>query len=120
MLITEPVACFPSAAAEHARGRFVFLSWARLGQRRREGLASACPDGVDIDFENIGGVILDAIWPLPNNNARVLVCSLMAQYNLMSPYPGPELTRLLRNAPAALIGMLQGRNFGKAIVKIAS
>jgi NADPH-dependent curcumin reductase len=62
----------------------------------RAALAAACPDGVDIDFENVGGEVLDAVWPLLNMNARVVVSGLMAQYNLTRPWPGPDLTWLLK------------------------
>lgn len=58
-------------------------------------LAEACPNGIDIDFENAGGAVLEAIWPLLNAGARVVVCGLIAQYNATAPVPGPDLTRLL-------------------------
>ena len=60
-------------------------------------LANACPNGIDIDFENVGGPILDAVWPLLNSHSRVIVCGLMAQYNLISKYPGPDMTQLLKS-----------------------
>jgi NADPH-dependent curcumin reductase CurA len=61
-----------------------------------EALAKACPNGIDIDFENVGGDVLEAIWPLFNMNARVVVSGLMAQYNLTKPRPGPDLSWLLK------------------------
>ncbi|WP_420969078.1 NADP-dependent oxidoreductase [Bradyrhizobium sp. B120] len=62
----------------------------------RDALAAACPNGIDIDFENVGGEILDAIWPLLNRGARVIICGLMAQYNLTKPHAGPDLTVALK------------------------
>src|SRR5262245_57741666 len=44
-------------------------------------LAAACPNGIDIYFENVGGAIWQAVLPLLNNFARVPVCGLVAQYN---------------------------------------
>lgn len=44
-------------------------------------LASACPDGIDVYFENVGGRVWDAVLPLFNLYARVPVCGLVAQYN---------------------------------------
>lgn len=44
-------------------------------------LASACPQGIDIYFENIGGQVLDAVIPLLNPFARIPVCGLISQYN---------------------------------------
>ncbi|MFK3740810.1 NADP-dependent oxidoreductase [Massilia sp. TN1-12] len=132
-------------------------------------LAAACPDGVDVYFENVGGRVWDAVFPLLNDFARVPVCGLIAQYNaLPQAEPGPDRLALamrdilkksllvrgfiqrefahlrpafleqaqgwiadgrlryredvvdgLENAPAAFIDLLQGRNFGKLVVKVA-
>lgn len=46
-------------------------------------LAEACPDGVDVYFENIGGKVLEAVRPLINDFARIPVCGLIAQYNVI-------------------------------------
>jgi NADPH-dependent curcumin reductase CurA len=44
-------------------------------------LASACEDGIDVYFENVGGHVWDAVFPLLNQYARVPVCGLIAQYS---------------------------------------
>jgi NADPH-dependent curcumin reductase CurA len=44
-------------------------------------LAEACPEGVDVYFENVGGHVWDAVFPLLNTYARVPVCGQIAQYN---------------------------------------
>ena len=54
-----------------------------------EGLRKHCPDGIDIDFENVGGTILDAILSLINLRARIVLCGMIAQYNATEPVPGP-------------------------------
>jgi NADPH-dependent curcumin reductase len=126
-------------------------------------LARACPNGVDIDFENVGGAILQAIWPLLNDFARVVVCGLVAHYNDPTPAPSADFRAVLtkrltvrgfiiidhhgrfgdflrdvsawqrdgrvkyredivdglEHAPEAFIGLLQGHNFGKLIVRVA-
>jgi NADPH-dependent curcumin reductase CurA len=46
-----------------------------------ERLAAACPDGVDVYFESVGGAVFDAVLPLLNLNARVPVCGVIAHYN---------------------------------------
>lgn len=46
-----------------------------------EQLAAACPDGIDVYFENVGGAVWQAVLPLLNRFARVPVCGLIAQYN---------------------------------------
>ena len=46
-----------------------------------EQLAASCPDGVDVYFENVGGVVLDAVAPLLNKGSRVPVCGFISAYN---------------------------------------
>jgi NADPH-dependent curcumin reductase len=133
-----------------------------------EKLAEACPKGIDVYFENVGGAVWQAVLPLLNTFARVPVCGLIAQYsdgqtaghNLLPATMRAVLTKSLtlrgfinyefaaehyaeflktvsggladgriryredvtdgfENAPAAFIGMLEGRNFGKALVRVA-
>jgi NADPH-dependent curcumin reductase len=133
-------------------------------------LAAACPKGVDVYFENVGGDIWQAVLPLLNNFARIPICGLIAQYNGMGPGDGtdqlPATMRAilsksltlrgfinsefveqhydeflrevgagiregriryredivdgLGKAPEAFIGMLDGKNFGKAIVRVSA
>jgi len=54
-------------------------------------LAAACPDGIDVYFENVGGAIWQAVLPLLNTFARVPVCGLIAQYNATGAAAGPNL-----------------------------
>jgi len=60
-------------------------------------LAAACPDGIDIYFENVGGSSWEAVMPLLNNFARVPVCGLIAHYNQESLPPGPDRMSLLQS-----------------------
>ncbi len=53
-------------------------------------LKDACPDGVDVYFENVGGRVFDAILPLLNANARVPLCGLVSQYNATALPEGPD------------------------------
>ena len=46
-----------------------------------ELLAAACPDGIDVYFENVGGKVFRAVVPLLNPHARIPVCGLIAQYD---------------------------------------
>ncbi|WGF89547.1 NADP-dependent oxidoreductase [Marinivivus vitaminiproducens] len=46
-----------------------------------EQLAEACPDGIDVYFENVGGRVFDAVVPLLNTYARIPVCGLISQYD---------------------------------------
>ena len=49
-----------------------------------EQLTSACPDGIDVYYENVSGKVFDAVLPLLNTAARIPVCGLIAQYNATS------------------------------------
>jgi NADPH-dependent curcumin reductase CurA len=53
-------------------------------------LAAACPDGIDIYFENVAGPVLDAVLPLLNNFARIPVCGTISHYNDTAPPAGPD------------------------------
>lgn len=52
-------------------------------------LAAACPDGIDVYFDNVGGEILDACLKLMNFKGRIPTCGLMSHYNATEPVPGP-------------------------------
>ena len=133
-----------------------------------ECLAQACPKGIDVYFENVGGAVFAAVLPLLNTCARIPVCGLIAHYNATGLPPGPDRTPLLmaalltkrirmqgfiisqdyghrhgeflqamsawvregrvkvredlveglENAPTAFLGLLEGRNFGKLVVRV--
>jgi NADPH-dependent curcumin reductase CurA len=53
-------------------------------------LKEACPKGIDVYFENVGGHVWDSVFPLLNDFARIPVCSLIAQYNASGSFPGPD------------------------------
>jgi NADPH-dependent curcumin reductase CurA len=58
-------------------------------------LATACPQGIDVYFENVGGPVFDAVLPLLNVKARVPVCGLIAHYNDTELPAGPDRLPLL-------------------------
>ncbi len=141
----------------------------RHDPRLARHLAEACPQGIDVYFENVGGPVFDAVLPLLNIGARMPVIGNIAHYNDTAPPTGPDrlpqlITAVLQkrlhlqglvildhyetrfeafrrdmeawvaeghirptedvvvgleNAPAAFIGMLQGRNLGKVVVRVA-
>ena len=60
-------------------------------------LKAACPDGIDIYFENVGGKVFEAVIPLLNFQARIPVCGIIANYNDTGLPDGPNyLPRLMR------------------------
>ncbi len=131
-------------------------------------LKDACPSGIDVYYENVGGKVFDAVVGLLNPNARVPVCGLISQYNATSLPEGPDrmnwlMGQLLRkkikmqgfiifddfghlypefakqmnswisegkmqyreeiidgleNAPTAFVGLLNGENFGKRVIRV--
>jgi len=64
------------------------MSWGGACNRPL-ALAEACPNGVDVDFENVGGAVLDAVWP------RIALCGLITEDNDNEPSPGPNLRNVL-------------------------
>jgi len=54
-----------------------------------EALAKACPNGIDVYFDNVGGKILDECIKLMNLHGRIPTCGLISQYNSTEPVPGP-------------------------------
>lgn len=132
-------------------------------------LAAACPQGIDIYYENVGGAVFDAVLPLLNAKARIPVCGIIAHYNATGLPTGPDRLPLLEGlilrkrirmqgfiifddygsrfdeflqqmsswveqgkikfredivdgleqAPQAFIGLLQGKNFGKLVIRVA-
>jgi len=127
-------------------------------------LDKACPKGIDVYFENVGGAVQQAIFPRFNDFGRMIMCGMISEYNDTTPRPGPNLMSVVRkrlriqgfivsddwqrygefravaaplvksgqlryredivegidNAPAAFIGLLQGKNFGKLLVRLSA
>lgn len=75
-----------------------------------QSLADACPDGIDVYFENVGGAVWQAVFPLLNTFARVPVCGLIADYNGTTSSPGeltvPALMRAVLSKRLTLRGFL--------------
>jgi NADPH-dependent curcumin reductase CurA len=61
----------------------------------RADLAAACPRGIDVYFENVGGAVQAAVFKLLNQNARIPLCGLIADYNATELPRGPSLRPLL-------------------------
>ncbi len=130
-----------------------------------EALDEECPEGIDVYFDNVGGLVTDEVMDRLNVRARIAVCGQISQYNLKEPDLAPRnfgiLTRSqakmegflvfayenrydeglnmmakwikegklryredvvegLDNAPKTFIGMLNGENFGKTLIKVSN
>src|SRR5579863_9541765 len=59
-------------------------------------LDRACPSGIDVYFENVGGRVQEAVFPRLNDFARMVMCGMIAEYNDKTPRPGPNLGAAVR------------------------
>jgi NADPH-dependent curcumin reductase CurA len=62
-------------------------------------LAAACPRGIDVYFENVGGEVTDAVVTLLNPGSRVPICGIISQYNEREPAWPSEVLEKARNVP---------------------
>lgn len=130
-----------------------------------EALHRACPDGVDVYFDNVGGTTSWTAFEHLAMNARIVICGQMSQYNLTEPEIGPrnlrfmlvnravmsgflvfdyldrydearkelagwlqegrlqfkeDVTEGLENTVDGFLRLMAGKNFGKAVVHVAS
>lgn len=69
-------------------------------------LANACPDGIDVYFDNVGGFVTDAVMQQINVHARISVCGQISQYNLAEPEMAPRNMGLLIQKQARMEGFL--------------
>ncbi|MDX6383602.1 MAG: NADPH:quinone reductase [Blastocatellia bacterium] len=56
----------------------------------RQAMKAACPKGIDVYFDNVGGEVSDAVMPLITTGARVVICGQISAYNEDRPEPGPR------------------------------
>lgn len=74
----------------------------------KAALVEACPEGVDVYFDNVGGDVSDQVLRLINKNARIPICGQIALYNLEKPDTGPRIQSLLLTNTALMKGFLVG------------
>jgi len=68
----------------------------KAGNLHRD-LKEACPRGIDVDFENVGGEILDTVLGMMNPFSRIVVCGLISDYNAIEPAPVKKFRSILVN-----------------------
>ncbi|MCA1613673.1 MAG: NADP-dependent oxidoreductase [Acidobacteria bacterium] len=69
-------------------------------------LKEACPRGADVYFDNVGGAVSDAVMPLINKGARVVVCGQISIYNLETLDTGPRVQPYLLVKSALMQGFI--------------
>ena len=72
----------------------------------KNALKEACPGGVDVYFDNVGGFISDTVVTLLNYRARVVLCGQISQYNMSKPEPGPRVQPILLVKSALMKGFI--------------
>jgi len=86
-----------------------------------ERLREACPNGVDVHFENVGGALLDTMLTVMNRFSRIVICGFVAEYNATEPYGYKRLRSILVNR-IRMQGMLVfdwEERYGEAIEALA-
>lgn len=72
----------------------------------RKAIAAACPKGVDVYFDNVGGAISDAVMVHINKFARIVVCGAISVYNETSPPQSMSVQPLLIRNSALMQGFI--------------
>jgi len=72
----------------------------------KESLISACPNGIDFYFDNVGGIISDNVLALINNKARIAICGQISLYNDTENPSGPRIQPILLGKSALMQGFL--------------
>lgn len=72
----------------------------------RKELKEACPSGVDVYFDNVGGKVSDAVMTLINFQSRTAICGQISQYNLEKPEIGPRVAGQLLTTSSLMKGFI--------------
>ncbi len=89
----------------------------------KNAISEACPDGVDVYFDNVGGEILDAVLQNINKNARIINCGAISLYNETEVPTGPRPEGILIKNTALMQGFLirdHAKDFGKALQQLGT
>lgn len=74
----------------------------------KTAISKACPDGVDVYYDNVGGSISDAVLANINFGARITICGQIALYNATEVPQGPRLQPMLLTKSAMMKGFIVG------------
>lgn len=88
----------------------------------RESMKDASPNGVDVYFDNVGGEVSDAVLPLLNKGARIVICGQISLYNLDKPDVGPRFQPYLLVNSALMQGFIitdYAPRFSEGVMQLA-
>lgn len=91
-------------------------------QNVRKALREACPKGIDVYFDNVGGDILDDVLTQIRLRARIVICGAISQYNNTTPTKGPSNYLALLVNRARMEGIVvfdNAANYGMAAKEMA-
>lgn len=71
-----------------------------------KAIGEACPSGIDVYFDNVGGIISDAVVAQINDNARIVICGQISLYNATSQPVGPRIQPVLLKHSALMQGFI--------------
>ncbi|WP_026452330.1 NADP-dependent oxidoreductase [Aequorivita capsosiphonis] len=71
-----------------------------------KALKDACPNGIDVFFDNVGGEIADDVLEILNKNGRIVICGQIAEYNDENPPKGPRPQHALIQKSARMEGFV--------------
>jgi len=71
-------------------------------------IKQACPNGIDIYYDNVGGVVSDAVMPNMNFHGRIILCGQIALYNSKEIPVGPRIQPLLLTRSILMEGFIVG------------
>ena len=86
-----------------------------------QALNEACPNGVDVYFDNVGGEVSDAVMTLINSRARIIICGQIALYNLEKPDVGPRVQPYVLIKSALMQGFIitdYEERFGEGVARL--
>ena len=108
--------CGSDEKVELAKSKFGFdeaINY-KTSENLRKDIKKACPDGVDIYFENVGGVIADAVHARMNPFGRIPVCGTISTYNNTEIATGPRIEHMLIRKSVLMQGFIYS-NFSSKI-----